>query len=186
LDRLYGREIVNTVQCFLDARGSALPVSAAHARAAKGSVGTQDEYPSLGFQFSEGDFAALGDTGPVTVDVHKELDSALAKVRRRIVCNLHKLLETIISPSIYHLVSTLLTTTGDLSPTRKPDLQAFLRQLTKCWVDCASVVVVEHSLHVSSKIILRADECRIGRLTSGMASSHGVDYATTLDVDKSG
>lgn len=81
LDRVYGREIISCIQCYLDARNAALPASARQARAAKASAGSQDEYPSLGFDFSEGDFAVLCDD-PVTAptDFRNQQDLAFARV----------------------------------------------------------------------------------------------------------
>jgi hypothetical protein len=58
-----------------------------------------------------------------------------------------QIIKDVICPNIYRLLSDMLPASGDGEESN--DRQAFVSKLTKCWSDCAGVVVVDHRLLVS-------------------------------------
>lgn len=131
-----GLEIVSTIQAFLDARSAALPTRARQAR--NTALESLDDYPSLGFDFDAVDLAALGgDTEARPVDPMEVADAKFAQIILNVIC-----------PKIYRLLSDMLppvldsVTDGD----ERTDRQVLINKLTKCWSDCAAIVVVEHHL----------------------------------------
>ena len=58
-----------------------------------------------------------------------------------------QIITTIISPQIYRLLSDMLPPVVDetISAQTKADRQVFISRLTKCWSDCAGVVVIEQN-----------------------------------------
>jgi hypothetical protein len=56
-----------------------------------------------------------------------------------------------ISPGIYSLLSNTFSGSevGSLDAHDRADRQVYISRLTKCWADCACVVVVDHRLRVS-------------------------------------
>ncbi|WVQ73377.1 hypothetical protein IAR50_002948 [Cryptococcus sp. DSM 104548] len=133
-----GFEVISTVQAFLDARAKVLPDSVRRRRAAKESVQQQDsydEYGSMGIDFSAADVLALGGE-EAAPDPTEESDKQFVEI-----------IENVISPKIYQLLSDMLPFTvdeEDLRRTRMEDRHLFIGKLTKCWSDCAAVLVVEH------------------------------------------
>ncbi|WWD18663.1 hypothetical protein CI109_103116 [Kwoniella shandongensis] len=136
-----GLEVIATIQAFLDTRASALPRLARQRREAKEKESHQsesmDEFGSLGIDFSDVDVLALG--GEVTSheeDPVERQDKEFAEI-----------IESVISPKIYRLLSDMLppvTEDDDSDMSHEVDRQMFISKLTKCWSDCASVLVVEH------------------------------------------
>jgi hypothetical protein len=63
-----------------------------------------------------------------------------------------QIITTAISPNIYRLLSDLLPAVEDeaLLEAAKTERQVFITKLTKCWSDCAGVVVVEQNDPVSA------------------------------------
>lgn len=62
-----------------------------------------------------------------------------------------QIINQIISPKIYKLLSGMLPQVVDptMSEKESADRQVFIGRLTKCWSDCAGVVVVEQNSLVS-------------------------------------
>ncbi|WVN90543.1 uncharacterized protein L203_105782 [Cryptococcus depauperatus CBS 7841] len=130
-------EVIATIQTYLDARACVLPGVAKRRREAKGSYQTDslDEYGSLGIDFTTTEVLALGGE-EVLVDPTEELDRSFIKI-----------IENIISPRIYRLLSDMLSpmSEDDLSKrTHEEKRSSFISRLTKCWSDMAAVLVVEH------------------------------------------
>ncbi|ORY30560.1 Mus7/MMS22 family-domain-containing protein [Naematelia encephala] len=129
-----GNEIVSTIQAYLDTRASALPRLARQRRQARtAQVESQDEF-SLGIDFDYVDLAALGGEVPIEEDPIEKLEARFAMI-----------VNTVISPKIYRLLSDMLPGTIDetMSAKSKSERQAFINNITKCWSDCAGVLVVE-------------------------------------------
>ncbi|KAK4689696.1 hypothetical protein P7C73_g409, partial [Tremellales sp. Uapishka_1] len=137
-DRQSGLEIVGTIQAFLDCRAAALPLKAKRARESKiVESQSQDDYPSLGFDFDAVDLRELGgveDKQPVQEDPIEKMDLEFANLVLTVIC-----------PNIYRLLSDMLPSTSEARDF-KAEKQIFISRLTKCWSDCAGVVVVEHQL----------------------------------------
>ncbi|WWC62804.1 uncharacterized protein I303_105402 [Kwoniella dejecticola CBS 10117] len=132
-----GLEVIATIQTFLDTRASALPKLAKQRREAKESNNESfDEFGSLGIDFADADVLALGgDLGEGENEVEKK-DEKFAGI-----------IENVISPKIYRLLSDMLPPVSEHEDGKKDkqmDRQLFISKLTKCWSDCAAVLVVEH------------------------------------------
>ncbi|WVQ65568.1 uncharacterized protein L199_003745 [Kwoniella botswanensis] len=131
-----GLEVIATIQSFLDTRAAALPKLAKRRREAKESHNESfDEFGSLGIDFTDADVLALGgDLGEEENEVEKQ-DEEFARI-----------IEEVISPKIYRLLSDMLPPVpdDDARTEHDADQQIFISKLTKCWSDCASVLVVEH------------------------------------------
>ncbi|WVQ85011.1 hypothetical protein IAT38_007175 [Cryptococcus sp. DSM 104549] len=134
-----GLEVIATIQTFLDVRASALPRLA---RARRQERETQfqsesaDEFGSLGIDFTTEEVLALGGMeGEAGADPVEEMDKQFAEI-----------IENVISPKIYRLLSDMLPPVPEDEPdrTHEADRLVFLSKLTLCWSDCASVLVVEH------------------------------------------
>lgn len=127
-------EIVSTIQAFLDARGAALPKRARQARETRQKESV-DDYPSLGFDFEAIDLAALGgDEAPQ--DPTEAQDAEFAKIILDVIC-----------PRIYRLLSDMLPPVEEhQEPAERAERLVFINKLTKCWSDCAGIVVIEHQL----------------------------------------
>lgn len=140
-----GLEIVSTIQAFLDARAAALPKKAKKARDLKRAE--SDDYPSLGFEFDDIDLELLGGADLGDVDAQREedpiekMDATFARIIMDVIC-----------PKIYRLLSDMLATdAGDETEReRERERLVLVGKLTKCWSDCAGIVVVEHGMAVSS------------------------------------
>ncbi|WVF69022.1 hypothetical protein IAT40_003796 [Kwoniella sp. CBS 6097] len=132
-----GLEVVATIQAFLDTRSSALPRLARQRREAKESHSeSMDEFGSLGIDFTAADVLALGGDVGAVEDPTEKLDAEFASI-----------IEKVISPKIYRLLSDMLPPVPDEDVADKDhelDRQVFISKLTKCWSDCAAVLVVEH------------------------------------------
>ncbi|WRT67980.1 uncharacterized protein IL334_004955 [Kwoniella shivajii] len=132
-----GLEVVATIQTFLNARASALPQLARSRREAKESHSESlDEYGSLGIDFTDADVLALGG------EIENE-DEEVDKQDQEFAA----IIENVISPKIYRLLSDMLPPVSEDEPSKQDhsaDRQVFISKLTKCWSDCASVLVVEH------------------------------------------
>ena len=134
-----GTEVIATIQTYLDTRAAALPRLARQRREAREQrVESQDEF-SFGIDFSAVDLEALGG-GAVEEDPVQKLDEQLASI-----------INSVISPQIYRLLSDMLTAMEEetLSWQEKEQRQLFISKLTKCWSDCAGVIVVEGNSVVS-------------------------------------
>ncbi|KAK6907981.1 hypothetical protein I203_101982 [Kwoniella mangroviensis CBS 8507] len=131
-----GLEVIATIQSFLDTRTAALPKLAKQRREAKESHSESfDEFGSLGIDFTDADVLALGgELGEEENEVEKQ-DEEFARI-----------IEEVISPKIYRLLSDMLPPVpdDDARIEHDADQQVFISKLTKCWSDCASVLVVEH------------------------------------------
>lgn len=139
-----GLEIVSTIQAFLDARAAALPKKANKARDLKRAE--SDDYPSLGFEFDDIDLellggADLGDAGQREEDPTEKMDAQFARIIMDVIC-----------PKINRLLSDMLPTdAGDETEReRERERLVLVGKLTKCWSDCAGIVVVEHGIAVSA------------------------------------
>jgi len=130
----------------------ALPQSAKRAREEK--VESQDEFGSLGFDLDDTTLAQLG--GETTVDPVQKQDELFATVSR---CELGRLwlmrqvLEDVICPRIYRLLSDMLPAVSD-SVTMSEEKGTFVAKLTKCFSDCAAVLVIDHRKTVSEAVVL--------------------------------
>lgn len=95
-----------------------------------------DEYPSLGFDFDDVDLVALGGDEAGTEDPTEKQDAQFAEVILSVIC-----------PKIYHLLTHMLPPAAeDVSDGDRAERQILISKLTKCWSDCAAIVVVEHRL----------------------------------------
>ncbi|OCF44378.1 hypothetical protein I317_01823 [Kwoniella heveanensis CBS 569] len=134
-----GLEVVATIQAFLDTRTSALPRLARQRREAKESHSeSMDEFGSLGIDFTAADVLALGGDVGAAEDPTEKQDGEFALI-----------IENVISPKIYRLLSDMLPPVRDeeeeaADKEHQLDRQVFISKLTKCWSDCAAVLVVEH------------------------------------------
>lgn len=142
-----GLEIVSTIQAFLDARAAALPKKAKKARDLKRAE--SDDYPSLGFEFDDIDLellggADLGDAGQREEDPIEKMDAEFARIIMDVIC-----------PKIYRLLSDMLPTDADDETERERERErlVLVGKLTKCWSDCAGIVVVEHGIAVSKSSV---------------------------------
>ncbi|WVW84898.1 hypothetical protein I302_106934 [Kwoniella bestiolae CBS 10118] len=131
-----GLEVIATIQAFLDTRASALPRLAKQRREAKESHNESlDEFGSLGIDFTDADVLALGgELGEADNELERQ-DEEFARI-----------IEEVISPKIYRLLSDMLPPVpdDDTGKEHDADRQIFISKLTKCWSDCAAVLVVEH------------------------------------------
>ncbi|WWC88639.1 uncharacterized protein L201_003552 [Kwoniella dendrophila CBS 6074] len=132
-----GLEVISTIQTFLDTRATILPRLAKQRREAKESHSESfDEFGSLGIDFTDADVLALGgELGQEESEVEKQ-DQEFAKI-----------IANVISPKIYRLLSDMLPPGPEDNTATKEnqaDRQIFISKLTKCWSDCAAVLVVEH------------------------------------------
>ncbi|ODN73953.1 hypothetical protein L202_07454 [Cryptococcus amylolentus CBS 6039] len=132
-----GFEVISTIQAFLDARAKVLPDSVRRRRAAKESVQQQDsfdEFGSMGIDFTAADVLALGGE-EAEPDPNEESDRKFVEI-----------IENVISPKIYQLLSDMLpfVVDGEIDKHWPEERQLFIGKLTKCWSDCAAVLVVEH------------------------------------------
>ncbi|KIR32249.1 hypothetical protein I352_05483 [Cryptococcus deuterogattii MMRL2647] len=133
-----GLEVVATIQSYLDARASALPQLARRRRRAKESYngGSVDEYSSMGIDFTRAEVLALGGDD-IEADPVDDLDNSLAEI-----------IDHVISPRIYRLLSDMLppvpseAAASSIAPGEEKQL--FITKLTKCWSDCAAILVIEH------------------------------------------
>lgn len=153
-----GLEIVSTIQAFLDARAAALPQKAVAAR--RSAHESLDDYPSLGFDFDAVDLAALGgdEAQVVKSDPIEEADAAFAQIILDTIC-----------PKIYRLLSDMLPPVLDETAElqAQTDRNILVNKLTKCWSDCAGIVVVEHRLKVCTTndiADIRTGQCMSARL----------------------
>ncbi|WWC70969.1 uncharacterized protein I206_104922 [Kwoniella pini CBS 10737] len=132
-----GLQVIATIQSFLDTRASALPKLAKQRREAKESHNESfDEFGSLGIDFTDADVLALGG----------ELGEEDQEVEQKDV-EFAAIIENVISPKIYRLLSDMLPPVPDDEAGKRDkdmDRQPFISRLTKCWSDCAAVLVVEH------------------------------------------
>ena len=127
---------MSTIQAYLDGRVAALPKRAAAAR--KSAHESMDDFSLGGFDFDAVDLAALGALGgEVRVDPIEEADARFAAIVR-----------DTINPKIYRLLNDMLPPVLDETEAAatRTDRQVLVSKLTKCWSDCAAVVVVEHRL----------------------------------------
>lgn len=156
-DHKCGMEVVATIQAFLDARASALPRLAKQRRQARGQgVESQDEY-SFGIDFTAVDLAALGGEATVIDPVERQ-EEDFAKVGMTWWIDAdEKTVNNVISPRIYRLLSDMFPLVEDmtLSEDARDQRSAFINKLTKCWSDCAGVVVVELNYPVNGTIAVR-------------------------------
>lgn len=148
-----GVEVVATIQSYLDARASALPQLARRRRKTKESYngGSIDEYSSMGIDFTRAEVLALGGDD-IEADPVDDLDNSLAEVsiaRDPVASvNVKQIIDHVISPRIYRLLSDMLPpipsegAAGLTGP--EEEKQLFINRLTKCWSDCAAVLVIEH------------------------------------------
>ncbi|KAJ9104613.1 hypothetical protein QFC21_002111 [Naganishia friedmannii] len=137
-DRRAGIEVIETIQAFLDSRNAALPdhIRSARQQKLRDDESQQSEFDSFGIDFTREDLMMLGEgTGVVDIVVQNE------KVLAEIIAN-H------ISPGIYELLSNTFTSNEgpEADPIDIADRQTWISKLSKCWADCASVLVVDHHL----------------------------------------
>ncbi|GHJ84584.1 hypothetical protein NliqN6_0986 [Naganishia liquefaciens] len=136
-DRRAGLEVIETIQSFLDRRAAKLPEHIRSMRQQKlcDEESHQSEFDSIGIDFTTDDLAMLGADvvqNPI-VEQEKELANIIA---------------THISPGIYELLSNTFSSTDQVEADSIDvvDTQSWISKLTKCWADCASVLVVDHHL----------------------------------------
>ncbi len=139
-DRRAGNEIIDCIQAFLDARHLAMPDKIRRNRASRlEDASQQSGFDDFGIDFTDGDILALGGA---MEDVPPEylMDQEVAKV-----------LVIDISPGLYGLLSNTFsggdvdsTSLANLDTHEQADRQTYISKLTKCWADCASVLVVDH------------------------------------------
>lgn len=135
-DKRSGNEIVDCIQTFLDARNRALPDSIKSQRhALKASDESQSsEFSAMGIDFTDEDLFALGGSAPSEESVK---DGELARIIRDRV-----------SPGLYEMLSNTLSNKAvvPLASIGRRDQAAYVAKLTKCWADCAVILVVDHHL----------------------------------------
>ncbi|KAK8858768.1 hypothetical protein IAR55_002997 [Kwoniella newhampshirensis] len=136
-----GLEVIATIQAFLDTRASALPRLARQRREAKEKDSHQsesmDEFGSLGIDFNDVDMLALGG------EVEGREDDPVEKQDKEFA----DIIENVLSPKIYRLLSDMLPPVAEdnaKATFHDADRHMFISKLTKCWSDCAAVLVVEH------------------------------------------
>lgn len=64
-----------------------------------------------------------------------------------------QILENVICPRIYRLLSDMLPAVTDADATVSDDTQAFVAELTRCFSDCAAILVIDHRRLVSLHVI---------------------------------
>ena len=149
------------MQSFLDARASALPARLKRKRIVpdgSNEESQQSEYSAMGLDFTDADLLAIDEAGAV-VAPEAYLDAKVAPVSRRCYgylplsspSILFQIIADSISPGIYALLSNTMTGSWQQqsSVQNQADRQLYISALTRCWAECASVLVVDHHLRVS-------------------------------------
>lgn len=105
----------------------------------------------MGIDFTRAEVLALGGDD-IEADPVDDLDNSLAEVsivrRQMIGANVSQIIDHVISPRIYRLLSDMFppvpseAAAGSVAPGEEKQL--FITKLTKCWSDCAAILVIEH------------------------------------------
>lgn len=142
-------EVVATIQAFLDTRLKAMPPRAKRAREEK--IESQDEFGSLEFELDDTTLMQLGG-GEADDDPVQKQDDHFAKVSHdccsdstnREGADHRQILESVVCPRIYRLLSDMLPAVSEDTVVESEDEAAFMARLTKCFADCAAILVVDH------------------------------------------
>ncbi|GAA5960664.1 hypothetical protein JCM21900_005446 [Sporobolomyces salmonicolor] len=146
LDPMIGREVIKTIECFLDIRRAALPRAPAPAPLAAQDEGgiSQDDYG----MFDDLDYedpsltALLGiENGMVDKDDRVASKSTELQSRDQAVAEIVK---ASLAPAFFHLVSNIYVDAVGSGPT-VGDRASYAEHVVECWTRCLALMV-EHGL----------------------------------------
>ncbi|GAA5888347.1 hypothetical protein JCM6882_008588 [Rhodosporidiobolus microsporus] len=142
LDPMIGREIVQTITCFLDVRRAGLPRAADAPPPADDEDGngvSQDDYgmvddfdfddPALNAMLGIAAPAAAAGAAPSRDDKMREEDKKFGE-----------LVKSRLSPAFFDLVSKIFLDTAGSGP-KITDKAAYAQETVECWMRCAAVAV---------------------------------------------
>jgi len=161
LDPMIGREVIQTIDCFLDTRRAALkalaPAAAEPAGDSQDEFGQFDELdyddPALAAMFGMGETVAADDPGPGAGAVSGR-ESDAERIRRQEKA-FAEVVRDRLSPAFWRLVSTMFdgASGGGAAggaAVAVADQTQYAKQVVECWTRCLTVLV-ENDLTVSGR-----------------------------------
>ncbi|GAA5872737.1 hypothetical protein JCM1840_004505 [Sporobolomyces johnsonii] len=146
LDPMIGREVIKTIECFLDVRRAALPRAAALALPATQDEGgmSQDDFGMFDdLDYEDPSLNALLGIESDTIDKDDGLASRSTELQAKDEA-IAKIVKASLAPAFFHLVSNIYVDTIGSGPT-VGDRASYAEQVVGCWTRCLALMV-EHGL----------------------------------------
>ncbi|GAA5849929.1 hypothetical protein JCM5353_000681 [Sporobolomyces roseus] len=144
LDPMIGREILKTVECFLNLRQTALsstasPAQSAPAQSDPAQQDSQDDYGMDEFDFEDPALNALLGVEGAEVPIPDD-SSVVDKAARDSDKVLAEVIKSSLAPAFFHLVSNIYGNSVGSGPT-VGDRASYAENVVECWTRCIAILV---------------------------------------------